>query len=146
MLRVLRGVAARGDAQLITAGKSDVPWAILAARATYRRLLQRGVRIAEYVKRPLHAKLIVADDAVYIGSGNFDIRSLHINLELMLRVDDAAFAGEARALFERDLADSRPVEAAAFAKEASWWNRTRWGAAYTLFTSIDLLLVKRFAR
>src|SRR3546814_1520412 len=31
----------------------------------------------------LHMKLIVVDDAVYVGSANFDMRSLFLNLEIM---------------------------------------------------------------
>lgn len=146
MLRQLRTVAMRGDATVITAGKTDVPLSLLAARATYRHLLRRGVQLAEYQPKRLHAKLILLDEMVYVGSANFDIRSLYINLELMLRIEDAGLAAEAQALFERDLAHSRPIESDAFAREATWWNRLRWGAAYFLFTTVDLLLVRRFAR
>ena len=41
-------------------------------------------------------KLVVVDDAVYIGSANFDIRSLFINVEMMLRIEDKDFAAHAR--------------------------------------------------
>ena len=34
---------------------------------------------------------VVLDDVVHIGSSNFDIRSLYLNMEMMLRVDDAGF-------------------------------------------------------
>jgi phosphatidylserine/phosphatidylglycerophosphate/cardiolipin synthase-like enzyme len=45
----------------------------------------------------LHTKLLVIDNASYIGSANLDIRSLFINKELMLRIDDA----KTRRLFAR---------------------------------------------
>ncbi len=143
MLRQMRTVATRGEARLITAGKTDLLTSQLAARATYRHLMRRGVRIAEYDKCRLHAKLIVVDDAVYIGSGNFDIRSLYINLEVMLRIEDAGVAAEAQALFDADFAASKPVDREAFEREATWWNRTRWAFAYFLFTTVDLLLARR---
>ena len=47
---------------------------------------------------------MVLDDIVHIGSSNFDIRSLYLNMEMMLRVDDAEFAQLMRSYFERELA------------------------------------------
>ncbi len=44
----------------------------------------------------MHTKLLVLDDTVYFGSANFDMRSLYINLEIVLRVEDAAFADRMR--------------------------------------------------
>ena len=40
---------------------------------------------------PPHAsiKLLIVDDAVYIGSANLDVRSFFLNLEIMLRIEDA---------------------------------------------------------
>lgn len=144
MARVLRGVSRRGgEARLITAGKTDLQVSQNAARATYRHLLKYGVRIAEYAVTRLHAKLIVMDDVTYVGSANFDIRSLYINLEVMLRIDDAALAAEARALFDADFAASNPIDKATFAREATVLNRIRWGFAYFLFTTVDLLLARR---
>jgi len=49
----------------------------------------------------LHAKLILSDGVVYIGSSNLDIRSLNLNYELMLRLEDKTVAVEAREIFER---------------------------------------------
>ena len=144
MARHLRQVSRRGgEARIITAGKTDLWISQRAARATYRHLMKYGVQIAEYAVRRLHAKLIVMDDAVYIGSGNFDIRSLYINLEVMLRIEDAGVAAEAKALFDSDWAVSNHIDKAAFAREATWWNRIRWGFAYFLFTTVDLLLARR---
>ena len=65
-----------GNVQLILAGKSDVLLSQLAARSLYRRFLKAGVEIHEYEPQILHAKLIIVDDAVYIGSSNLDQRSL----------------------------------------------------------------------
>src|SRR4029450_12105841 len=99
--RVARGPrGARGregrQARLITASKSDNNATIDAARNTYWGVLKRGVRIYEYRPTKLHTKLFVVDDVVHIGSANFDMRSLFLNLEMMLRVDDKAFAAAMR--------------------------------------------------
>lgn len=139
-LRLLGGIARRGEATLITAGKTDVAMSRLAAWATYGSLLRRRVRIFEYRPRALHAKLIIMDDVVYIGSGNFDMRSLYLNLEVMLRIDDAMFAASARELFARELARSQPIKPEAYARMATWFNRLRWRLSYWLFVSADFAM------
>ena len=52
-------------------------------------------QISRYGNYGLHAKLYVFDrDQLFIGSWNFDERSLHINTEIGLFIDDAGLAGE----------------------------------------------------
>src|SRR3546814_11984222 len=41
-------------------------------------------------------KLIVVDNVTYIGSANFDARSLFLNVEMMVRIADAEFATRMR--------------------------------------------------
>jgi cardiolipin synthase len=139
-LRVIGRVARRGRAELITAGKTDVPMSRLAAWATYGSLLRRGVRIFEYRPRALHAKLIIVDDIVYIGSGNFDMRSLYLNLEVMLRVEDARFAAMMRDFFSGELARCQPIKPAAYQRAATWFNRLKWRLSYWLFASADFAM------
>ena len=94
--RDLTRIARRGGTvQLILPGKSDVLVSQLAGQSLYRRFLKAGVQIHEYQPQILHAKLIIADDIVYVGSANLDPRSLDINYELMIRFEhpDMADAG-----------------------------------------------------
>jgi cardiolipin synthase len=139
-LRLLGRIARRGESTLITAGKTDVPLSRLAAWATYGSLLRRGVAIFEYRPRALHAKLIVIDDIVYLGSGNFDMRSLYLNLEVMLRIDDAGFAAQMRRLFDKELARSQPIRPELYRRTATWFNRLGWRLAYWLFVSADFAM------
>ena len=69
-------------------------------------LLKRGVRIFEYQPTKLHTKLFVIDGVVHIGSANFDMRSLFLNLEMMLRVEDAAFAAAMHDYVDGEIAQS----------------------------------------
>ncbi|HON07989.1 MAG TPA: phospholipase D-like domain-containing protein, partial [Verrucomicrobiota bacterium] len=64
----------KGNVKLILAGKTDVKIAKLAAQNLYWRLLRRGIEIYEYQPQILHAKLMVVDDILYIGSANLDTR------------------------------------------------------------------------
>src|SRR3546814_9394809 len=95
-LRRLAHVAERGRATILTASKSDNNVTIDAARHCYHRLLRSGVEIHEYGRQRLHAKLIVIDDITYIGSANFDMRSLRSEehtseLQSLMRISYAVF-------------------------------------------------------
>src|SRR5690606_40468422 len=97
-----------------------------AARAYYGRLLEAGVRIWEFEACRLHTKLIVLDDAVYLGSANFDARSLYINLEIVLYIEDADLARRMRQFMDDLLPAAREITPAVHAERATWWNRVRW--------------------
>lgn len=92
-VRELRRAAWRGvDVRLILQGQPDMPIARAAATTLYHHLLQAGVRIFEYVERPLHGKVALADDEwATVGSSNLDPLSLALNLEANLIIRDRAF-------------------------------------------------------
>jgi len=143
MLRRIEAVVRRGgEARIMTAAKSDQNSTIAAARHTYQRLLERKVRIFEYEPTKLHTKLFVIDDVVHIGSANFDIRSLYLNLELMLRIEDKAFADHMRAYFARECEDAHEVTLAEHSK-AGWLDRLRWSLAYFLVAVVDGNVTRR---
>jgi cardiolipin synthase len=143
MIRRIRRIARRGEAHVIVASKSDNMVTVGAARYLYARLLRAGTHIHEYQTCMLHMKLIVVDDIVYVGSANFDKRSLFINVELMLRVEDAAFAEQARACVGRVLADSRTIDRAAHRAMAGPVARLRWWVSYLLVGVLDYTVTRR---
>jgi cardiolipin synthase A/B len=100
--RELLRVARRGGkVQLILAGKSDVLLSMLAAQGLYRRFLRGNIEIYEYQPQILHAKMIIVDDIVYLGSANLDTRSLRINYELMIRFENKTIAGRRAKSFQK---------------------------------------------
>jgi cardiolipin synthase len=137
MLRRIAGVARRGTARVVTAAKSDNTATIAAARNTYAWLLKRNVEIYEYQPTKLHTKLFVVDDAVHIGSANFDMRSLFLNLEMMLRVEDAEFAAAMRRFVDGEIADSVPITWDAHREHRGVFNRVKWAVAYFLVAIAD---------
>lgn len=141
-----RVVRRGGRVQILLGAKSDVPVAQFAARSLYGRLLRAGIEIYEYQPQILHAKLLLLDQAAYIGSANLDNRSLHINYELMVRVSDPAAVQDARALFERDLAHAQPIEWQAWKRANSLWQRLKQRWAYFLLARVDPLLARRQLR
>jgi cardiolipin synthase len=125
-------VAKRGDVRMVMAGKSDISAAIDMARLLYKPFLGAGATIFEFGQCKLHMKLMVVDDASYVGSANLDKRSFRINVELMVRVDDAGLAAELRKLIDHLEAGSAPITRAWYAEHNTFLNRLRWQVAYWL--------------
>jgi len=143
ILKRISRAGGRARARVITAAKSDNTATIAAARFTYNGLMKRGVEVYEYQPTKLHTKLLVMDDVVHIGSSNFDIRSLYLNLELMLRVDDAEFAGLMRQYFEGEISDSLRITPRIQARRATLANRIKWALSFFLVTSTDYTVTRR---
>ena len=142
--RDLTRIARRGGTvQLILPGKSDVLVSQLAGQSLYRRFLKAGVQIHEYQPQILHAKLIIADDIVYVGSANLDPRSLDINYELMIRFDHKAMADQARAIFARSLTHCRPITREEWRQSRTIWRRLKQRWAYWLLVRIDPYIARR---
>jgi len=126
-----------GSVELILPGKCDVPMSQLAGQSLYPALLRAGIAIHEYQPQILHAKLIIVDDVVYVGSANLDVRSLYINFELMLRFHDTEMAADANKIFSDNLKHSKSITAAEWRKGRSLWRwlKQRW--AYSFVARLD---------
>ncbi|MBT2185445.1 phosphatidylserine/phosphatidylglycerophosphate/cardiolipin synthase family protein [Sphingobium sp. H33] len=143
MMRRIDAIARRGSARIITAMTSDNKATVGAARHLYKRLLRAGTTVFEFRPQKLHMKLIVVDNVTYVGSANFDMRSLYINLELMLRVDDAGFAAEAREMIDRMEKRSRGIDETSYAMMAGPLRRFVWWCDYLLVGVLDYTVTRR---
>ena len=143
MLRRIGRIGQKGRARIVTAAKSDNHATIAAARYTYKNLLRRGVEIFEYLPTKLHTKLVVLDDIVHIGSSNFDIRSLYLNLEMMLRVDDPDFAMMMRNYFEQELSACEQITPLVNRKRSGLWTRLIQALSFFLVTTADYTVTRR---
>jgi cardiolipin synthase A/B len=141
--RIARVTRRNKGSRLVMAGKTDNGATIGAARSLYRYLLKRKAQIYEFQPRPLHMKLFVVDDAVYIGSANLDVRSLFINMEIMVRIDDKAFAAHVHTLIDGLVAQSEEQTRALLRERDSWWARFKAGVAYFLVNSVDYSIGRR---
>jgi cardiolipin synthase len=145
--RLRRGlihVARRGgQVQLILAGKSDVLVSQLAGQSLYRRFLKTGVTIYEYQPQILHAKLIIIDDVVYVGSANLDQRSLNINYELMVRFEGKQVVDQARAVYANILKHCSQITSEEWRKSRTLWQRLKQHWAYFLLVRIDPYIARR---
>ncbi|MDI1248043.1 MAG: phospholipase D-like domain-containing protein [Lacunisphaera sp.] len=138
LLRQLMSADRRGArVRILLAGRSDVPLMTLASRSLYRALISSGVEIFEYQPQILHAKTLILDGVVYAGSSNLDPRSLRLNFELMLRIEDPALAAAASTQFEADLAHSRPIHAGNSWLQWSAWTRLKQRFARFVLARLD---------
>lgn len=143
MLRRLDKASGRGRVRLVLPSKVDHTASLWAARFTYAGLLRKRVQIFEYQPTKLHTKLYVIDDVVHIGSANFDIRSLYLNLELMLRIDDPAFAAHVRDYVQGEIDDSVQVTAAIHKARTGPWTRFKQMIAYFVMAVLDYNVTRR---
>lgn len=142
MLKRIARAARNSGARLVLPSRSDNGATIAAARLLYGPLIKRGVEIHEYLPCKLHMKLIVIDDVAYVGSANFDMRSLFINLELMLRIDDRQVAEMLRALIERRVLESRRVTTADLDRRGLLDLGKQW-ISYLLVGVLDYTVTRR---
>lgn len=130
--RQIAQVARRGQVRMVMPGKSDIGAALDMARLLYRPLLEAGAQLFEFQPCKLHMKLLVVDDVSYFGSANLDKRSFRVNVELMVRIEDAALAERLRGLITHLEAASEAVTPEWYAKRATFWARLRWQLVYWL--------------
>lgn len=102
----LKAAVQRGvQVTILLQGQSDHPLLHYATQALYGALLGEGIRIFEYRRSFLHAKVAVVDDHwATVGSSNIDPFSLLLAKEGNVVVDDVAFATELRHSLENAMA------------------------------------------
>ena len=75
-----------------------------ASRSEYQRMLEQGIDLYEYQPTMMHAKTMVVDGIwSVIGSANFDNRSLDMNDELCVGIQDRTLARPLLQTLEQDL-------------------------------------------
>jgi phosphatidylserine/phosphatidylglycerophosphate/cardiolipin synthase-like enzyme len=106
--RALKRAAKAGiDVRLLLPGPiTDHPGVRYISHRLYGRLMKNGVRIFEYQPRFMHAKSVLCDDWVAIGSSNFDRWNLRWNLEANQEIKDEVLAAQVKEMFEQDFSNS----------------------------------------
>ncbi|MCR8725729.1 phospholipase D-like domain-containing protein [Frigidibacter sp. ROC022] len=89
LMQALSMSARRGiDVRIIVPGRSNQRFADLARGAYLRSLARDGCRCFLVAGSMVHAKVVLIDDRAFVGSANFDSRSLMLNFELMILFGD----------------------------------------------------------
>ena len=94
--------AKRGvDVKFIIPHIPDKKYAFAVSKAFAQTLIPYGVKFYEYTPGFMHAKCIICDGTVFLGSYNFDFRSTHFNYECGIIFED-----DTCNLAERDFQES----------------------------------------
>ncbi|MDZ7279022.1 cardiolipin synthase ClsB [Pantoea eucrina] len=127
LLREMRNAAQRGvRVRLIVQGEPDMPIVKVGAEMLYNYLVDGGVEVYEYCRRPLHGKIAVQDQHwATVGSSNLDPLSLSLNLEANVIIHDRQFNQTLRDNLEQLLqADCVRVDEEKLPPR-TWWHLTK---------------------
>lgn len=118
LLRSLVKAAKKGlDIRIIIPEKSDVWFVKLATRSLLRKLNRRNIKIYSYQKSVWHAKALLVDSSLFLGSHNWNHRSFLHDLEIILysKQDDLIHSFEKS--YELDLTLSKQLSLEDLQKE-----------------------------
>ncbi|WP_041069037.1 cardiolipin synthase [Candidatus Ishikawella capsulata] len=92
-----------------------------ASRVFFSELLEAGVKIYQYEKGFLHTKTIIVDEQLSIlGTINIDMRSLWINLEIALVIDNTVFSKQLAKIQQDYISCSQQLDIHLWYKRR-WW-------------------------
>lgn len=112
----LQNAAMRGvEVTIILPAVNDSKLVTYASRAFFDELFAAGARVLKFDAGLLHTKSVTVDDEFSLfGTVNLDMRSLHLNFELMLAVYDRGFNAQLLALQRSYERDARALDAEAW--------------------------------
>lgn len=115
-LAALRGL----DVRVILPDKCDSRVVGLANWSYTRELMPVGIKFYRWKGGFMHQKVILMDDELSaVGTANFDNRSIRLNFEVTLLVEDYEFAREVKKMLVSDMAHSRQVTAEEVEKQSN---------------------------
>ncbi len=112
LLAALKGCAARGvEVVIVTPKLNNIPPVGWAARGYYAGLLESGCRILESPKPFDHGKMLLIDEQwSWVGSTNWDPRSLRLNFEFNLVCHGRALVEDLEQRFAQRMACAAEVD------------------------------------
>jgi cardiolipin synthase len=132
----LAKAAARGVDVTLLVGVGEYKLQDAVAHSFYPKLLKSGVKLVEYRKTQLHAKVAVVDgEWATVGSSNYDGLSLFVNQEANVVINDKGFAAGLQRRIEQGVAEGVPVNPEDFTN-IPWYRRFWYGTAYLLYKGI----------
>jgi len=110
LLHKLKTAAQQGiDVRILLPQKSDIPFMPWASSFFYQNLLKSGIRIFEYLPKLLHAKTLIIDDWMLVGSSNLNHRSLLHDLEVDVNIQSQESKRALEQQFLHDLQNAEEI-------------------------------------
>ncbi|AEO08625.1 cardiolipin synthetase [Buchnera aphidicola str. Ak (Acyrthosiphon kondoi)] len=92
-----------------------------ASRVFFSELLEAGVKIYQFKKGLLHSKSILVDQQLsLIGTANLDMRSLWLNFEITLVIDDSDFGHNLFCIQNEYISNSQLIDKKVWSMRAYW--------------------------
>ena len=90
LMTSLHAAALRGVAiEIIVPQNSDIPFMNWVMEANFSRIIEHGIKLYQNTRPFDHSKIVIIDDIwSFIGSSNWDARSLELNFEINLECFD----------------------------------------------------------
>lgn len=125
---------ARGvDVRILIPGKADHLGVFLAGFHYEMEFAEAMIPVYRYTVGFMHQKCVLVDDSLaLIGSTNLDNRSLHLNFELMIALDDPGIVHQVATMLEQDFANASQSEDV----PTRWWFERAGTAVARLFSPI----------
>ncbi|KYP97521.1 cardiolipin synthetase [Sodalis-like endosymbiont of Proechinophthirus fluctus] len=122
LLHAICTAAQRGvEVHIIIPRHNDSMLVGWASRAFFAELLEAGVLIHQFEGGLLHTKSVLVDGQLsLVGTVNLDMRSLWLNFEITLVIDDNDFGSDLSRVQEDYLARSQLIEARVWSKRPYW--------------------------
>jgi cardiolipin synthase len=132
----LAAAAERGVQVTLLIGVGEIWLQDAVAHSFYPKLLASGVKVVEYRKTQLHAKVaVIDDDWATVGSSNVDGLSLFLNQEANVVIKDAAFANSLRQHIEAAVAEGVVIHGSDF-EHVGRWRRLGYELAYFAYKMV----------
>lgn len=113
----LRGV----DVSIIVPKHNDSLLVGWASRAFFAELLNAGVKIFQFESGLLHTKSVLVDGQLsLVGTVNLDMRSLWLNFEITLVIDDDGFGSDLACVQDDYIARSTQIDPLMWSQRAYW--------------------------
>jgi len=144
--RALSQTAQRGVEVVLLIGVGEHWLQDAVAHSFYPKLLASGVKVVEYHKTQLHAKVAVIDDEwATVGSSNVDGLSLFLNQEANVVIKDAAFAMDLRRHIEAAVAEGVEIHPHDY-EHVGRFRRIGYEIAYVVYkTLMRIFAVGKYA-
>lgn len=118
-IRALRYAAWSGvDIKILLPKKNDIFFMNWANQASYSLLLKFGIRIFEYLPSTLHAKVVLIDDWITVGSSNRNHRSLIHDLEVDIVLRHEKSINSIENKFLEDISQSEEITIPAWTRQS----------------------------
>lgn len=128
--------ARRGVDVSLLLGVGEFDWQDAVAQSYYPKLLASGVKIFEYRKTKLHAKVAVIDQEwATVGSSNFDGLSLFVNHEANIVIIDKQFAENLKHHLQQGLSNAVAIDPHCVIHQ-SWFKRVKHQLAYLFYRTL----------